>query len=281
MTDTSTAVTTQKRRTLDLDSAKTEARFIEAFGKGELNRLTQEEQTMFLMAFGQKIGVRAELGEVMIYQGKPYITLAGRVRIAHKTGLLNGIQPRPATTMEARHFGASEDEVVWTCEVWRIGITRPFKGWGVANRKMDRNPVAKQYPREMAKKRAKYDALALAFPPDEVLGEIHMRFIDAAEELALREAARHGGQGMQLIGEGAERDTVPEEAETAEVTDADLTQDDSEAPTPPPAGLEEDEDEDADLQLDAEIEAADSRSGELPLGGRDQRRHRVAQREGR
>ena len=41
-----TAVATAKRRTLDIDSAKMEQRFIEAFGKGELNRLSPEEQTL-------------------------------------------------------------------------------------------------------------------------------------------------------------------------------------------------------------------------------------------
>jgi hypothetical protein len=45
---------------------------------------------MFLMAFGRKIGVRAELGEVMIYQGKPYITIAGRIRIAHAGVAVSG-----------------------------------------------------------------------------------------------------------------------------------------------------------------------------------------------
>lgn len=175
------------RRILDLDSAKAEKRFVEAFQLGKLDKLSPAEQTMFLMAFGRKIGVRAELGELMIYQGKPYITIAGRIRIAHTGGLLAGIQPRPATALEYRSYGASNDEVLWVCDVYRHGSPHAFRGWGVANRVNDRNPVARQFPREMARKRAKYDALALAFPPDETLGPIHQRWIDEAEEIALAE----------------------------------------------------------------------------------------------
>ena len=212
-----------------------------------------------MMAFGQKIGVRAELGEVMIYQGKPYVTLAGRIRIAHRTGLLNGMFPRPASQHETRSFGATEDEVVWTCEVWRIGVSRPFRGWGVASRKGDRNPVAKQFPREMAKKRAKYDALALAFPPDEVLGDIHMKFIDAAEELALREAAHYGA----VMG-GAEVGGEQIEAEGAETTEAEIEQGDGEPVETPADALSESE----DRELDKEIAAQDDRDLFAKRGGK-------------
>lgn len=253
-----TTVATSKRRTLDIDSAKMEQRFIEAFGKGELNRLSPEEQTLFLMAFGQKIGVRAELGEVMIYQGKPYVTLAGRIRIAHRTGLLNGMFPRPASQHETRAFGATDDEVVWTCEVWRIGISRPFRGWGVASRKNDRNPVAKQFPREMAKKRAKYDALALAFPPDEVLGDIHMKFIEAAEELALREAAHYGA-----VMAGPEIGTEQIEAEGSEVSEAEIEQGDGEPGTEPAEALT---DRDEDDMSDEEIADMDRKNEQAGLG---------------
>lgn len=207
-TEPGTAVSKSERRTLDLESAKAQQRFIEAFSKGELSRLKPEEQTLFLMAFGQKIGVRAELGEVMIYQGKPYITLPGRIRIAHASGLLAGMTPRPASEMEIRRFGASDDEVVWVCDVWRAGIPRPFRGWGVASRTKDRNPVAKQFPREMAKKRAKYDALALAFPPDEVLGEIHIKFIEAAEEQGRRIAEHRTGMALPPIMHEGDRKSV-------------------------------------------------------------------------
>lgn len=208
-----------KRKMLDLDSAKTEARFVEAFSKGQLDKLRPDEQTMFLMAFGRKIGLRAELGDLMIYQGKPYITIQGRQRIAHESGLLAGMVPRPATILERRQFNADDGEVLWVCDVWRHGASRPFRGWGVCNPAKDRNPVAKQFPREMAKKRAKYDGLALAFPPDEQYGDIHKGYIEAAEQ-----EVRASLEGKQVIATMDDAMELPEgldgEAATTDHTDA-------------------------------------------------------------
>lgn len=219
--NTAVATTDKKHRLLDLDDAKTEGRFIEAFGRGQLDKLKPEEQTMFLMAFGRKIGVRAELGELMIYQGKPYITINGRMRIAHESGRMGGAQPRPATSVERQQFGATDDEVLWCCEVWRIGHPRPYKGWGVVNKTTDRNPVAKQYPREMAKKRALYDALRMAFPPDENIGPLHEAFIAEAEAMATR-------QGQAMLAEPEDMPAVEGEEVAATETDEELLAQDRE-----------------------------------------------------
>lgn len=219
-----TVAVEKRSRVLDLDSAKAEARFVEAFSKGKLDQLRPDEQTMFLMAFGQKIGVRAELGDLMLYQGKPYITIQGRVRLAHQSGLLAGIQPRPATMLERRQFGASDDEVLWRCDVWRHGAPRPFVGWGVCNPTKDRNPVAKSFPREMAKKRAKYDALALAFPPDEAMGELHARYIAEAEEemkrsVATKQIATATYDEADDVPDGTDGEAIPADATLDEVKD--------------------------------------------------------------
>ena len=219
----STAVE-KRSRVLDLDSAKTEARFVEAFSKGQLDRLKPEEQTMFLMAFGQKIGVRAELGDLMLYQGKPYITIQGRTRLAHQSGLLAGIQPRPATVLERRQFGASDDEVLWVCDVWRHGAPRAFRGWGVCNPTKDRNPVAKSFPREMAKKRAKYDSLVLAFPPDEAMGALHSRYIAEAEEevkrsMASKQIATATYDEADDVPDGLDGEAIPADATHDEPAD--------------------------------------------------------------
>lgn len=168
------------KNVLDLDSAKANARFLDAFTSGHLDKLKQDEQTMFLFALAAKLGLRAELGELMIYQGKPYITIDGRLRLAHESGLLVGMEPRPATTSERQHFRAAENEHLWICDVYRRGANRPFKGWGCVGPN-DRNPVAKSHPRELAKKRAKYDGLRMAFPPSEYVSQMHQRYIEEAE----------------------------------------------------------------------------------------------------
>jgi hypothetical protein len=212
------------KKMLDLDAAKAEQRFVEAWGQGQLDKLTKSEQSMFLMAFGTKIGLRAELGELMIYMGRPYITRSGMIRIAHQSGLLAGMVPRPATSMEARNYGTVDGDVLWVCDVFRHGAIRAFRGWGCVNVTKDKNPVAKQYPRELAKKRALYDGLRMAFPPDESLGPIHQRYLEEAEEEAMRQhrlpmASADDGEGAEDVSEfAAGEDDTTEGTPEAEPT---------------------------------------------------------------
>jgi len=127
----------------------------------------------------------------MLYQGKPYGTMDGRVRIAHRSGLLNGVDASPASSMERTRYIVKDGEHLWKCLVWKKGALRPFIGWGHV-RLGDRNPVSKTHPQEMAKKRAKYDALRLAFPPNEELTPLHEQYIQEAEDEAkTRSSASH------------------------------------------------------------------------------------------
>ena len=180
MTQPSTAVAKRtEAKVLDLESAKTAQKFLDAYN-GRIAQMNSEQQAMFLMALGQVLGVKAELGEVILYQGKPYITLDGRIRLAHATGLLVGLEARPATLLERRNYGAVDDEALWVAHAYRRGAGRAFVGWGHV-RKDEKNPVTKSHPREMAKKRAKYDALRAAFPAAEQITPMHQRYIDDAE----------------------------------------------------------------------------------------------------
>jgi hypothetical protein len=181
------------RGLLDINSAKANKRFLDAYNTGRLDKLTPDEQSMFLFALALKLGVKAELGELMLYQGKPYITLAGLIRLAHNSGLFVGMTPRPATSLECRQYGVQDGDYLWVCDVYRRGAPRPFRGWGFVA-KADRNPVAKQFPRELAKKRARYDALKIAFPPAEEISLMHQKYIEEAEA----ELRKHGSTGAQL-----------------------------------------------------------------------------------
>jgi hypothetical protein len=162
------------------------AKFLEAFA-GRLDKLTPDQQTSFLMALGEHIGVRAELGELIIYQGKPYVCIDGRIRQAHTTGLLTGIEKRPATSLERRDYDCPDDARLWVVKVYRRGSDRAFVGWGEAGGKNDRNPVSKEKPAQMAKKRALYDALRSAFPVGEDVTPMHRELIEDAEA----QAAKH------------------------------------------------------------------------------------------
>jgi hypothetical protein len=167
---------------------KRNARFLEAFS-GRLDRLTPEQQTAFLMALGRHIGVRAELGELIMYQGKPYVTFDGRLRQAHNTGMFIGMTRRPATSRERQDYRCDENMHLWVSTVRRRGSMESFQGWGEANGPREKNPVAKERPAQMAKKRASYDAVRAAFPVDESISEMHQGYIEEAEELAMKQRA--------------------------------------------------------------------------------------------
>jgi hypothetical protein len=167
----------------DLSKPANLVKFAALFSGDQLAKLNSEQQAVFLTTLGTHLGVRAELGEIMLYQGKPYITIDGRIRIAHNSGLLNGIDPQPATSMDRTRYQVKEGEHLWKCYVLKKGALKPFVGWGHV-RLNDRNPVSRSHPQEMAKKRAKYDALRLAFPPNEDVTPLHQQYIQEAEDEA-------------------------------------------------------------------------------------------------
>jgi hypothetical protein len=187
--------------TLDISSAKASAKFLDAYN-GRIERMTPDQQSVFLIALGQRLGVRAELGELILYQNKPYISIDGRIRLAHETGLLVGMETRPATLIERRNYGCEDGDALWVCSVYRRGAGRAFVGWGHVS-KGDRNPVAKSHPREMAKKRAKYDALRTAFPPAENISQMHQQYIEEAEQ-AIRDGHSLSNQAFAALSSGME-----------------------------------------------------------------------------
>lgn len=197
----------------DLKKPTVALRFAEMWATGKLDTLTSGQQAVFLSALGEHIGVKAELGDIMLYQGKPYITISGYRRIAHSSGLLNGLTVEPASLRDRERFGAKPGEHLWVAHVHRKGSVKPYIGWGYV-RENDKNPVTRTHPQEMAKKRAIYDGLRLAFPPSEVIGELHLTYIEEAEREAVRSSTVH-----QLV-EGAGYDDVPEATAETKADDA-------------------------------------------------------------
>lgn len=164
--------------------------FLEIASRTDLDKLPVEQQRGALIAFGQHTGLRPELGEVMIYQGRFYVTILGRIRAAHANGLFDGLLARPVSSLDRSSAGYEPDDIVWIADAYRKGSARYFRGWGKVTRaevetaraheKAKFTPIAK-HPAEMARKRARYDALRLAFPLDEQLTEVSTRFIAEAE----------------------------------------------------------------------------------------------------
>jgi hypothetical protein len=214
----------------DLSKPATAARFAEVISAGNLDKMTPQQQSIFLLGLGAYIGIKPELGDLMIYDGKPYITISGYRRIAHNTGLLNGIQTEPASDRDRQRFRATPKEHLWICRVYRKGHARPYTGWGYIReseleQKQGRNgkfdPVTRKYPQDMAEKRATYDALRLAFPPNEAIGNVHLKYIAEAEEEAARahvgSQLASGEYGDQVISEEVQAEGAVTSAPSSEV----------------------------------------------------------------
>ncbi len=107
------------------------------------------------------------MGEVTIYQGRPYVSIDGRYRKAQETGNLEGVESRPANKKEREDWEIPEGDYFFRAEVYIKDGTRPFVGWGRV-RKLETiggkgyKPVETN-PQRMAEKRAEAQALRKAF----------------------------------------------------------------------------------------------------------------------
>ena len=111
-------------------------------------------------------GLDPIMGELTIYQGKPFVSIDGRLRKAHGSGLFDGIESRPATEEERKARGTSPGNKLWRSEVFKKGCSRGFVGWGeVREHEMKGNAFLPtvSWPDRMAEKRSQTMALRLAF----------------------------------------------------------------------------------------------------------------------
>jgi len=122
-------------------------------------------------------GLDPLFGELMIYQGRPYVTIDARRRKAQETDKLDGISARPATKAERQARQVADGDYLFVAEVWVKGSSHAFEGWGritqkeidamIASAKShgmkeDALPIVKD-PAAMAEKRAEAQALRRAF----------------------------------------------------------------------------------------------------------------------
>ncbi len=115
------------------------------------------------------------MGEVTIYQGRPFVSIDGRYRKAQETGRLDGVESRPATKQERLDWQIEEGDYFLHAEVYVKGSKRPFVGWGRvrasetkagSTRQGDNTSTYKPIqnnPQRMAEKRAEAQALRKAF----------------------------------------------------------------------------------------------------------------------
>jgi hypothetical protein len=128
----------------------------------ELNR----QEKALIATVSIEYGLDPVFGELMIYQGKPYITIDARRRKAQETGNLAGVNSRPATKEEREARGAIDGDYLFVCQVWVKGMEHPFEGWGKVRKAeikgSEHLPIVKD-PAAMAEKRAEAQALRRAF----------------------------------------------------------------------------------------------------------------------
>ena len=112
------------------------------------------------------------MGELTIFQGRPYVSVDGRYRKAQETGKLDGVESRPATKDERTAWDIPDGDFFFRAEVWVKGASHAFTGWGrvrAVEAKARPNNAGDAYkptvtvPQRMAEKRAEVMALRKAF----------------------------------------------------------------------------------------------------------------------
>ncbi len=112
-------------------------------------------------------GLDPIMGEITIYQGRPYISVDGRFRKAQEDPNFDGIESRPANKQERIDYQMPDGDYFFRGDVYVKNISRPFTGWGRVrlaeiNAKGDFRPIDTN-PQRMAEKRAEIQALRKAF----------------------------------------------------------------------------------------------------------------------
>jgi hypothetical protein len=144
------------------------------------------------------------LGELIPYQGNPYVTIDGRIRIADRHPAYDGFQWLGIEPWELESLKPAKEEVIWKCAVYRKDRRFPIVAYGRANGPQDRNPLSKNDAVTMAQKRALHRALRAAFPIpipglEESLSYEQIKAIHTLDKAAgVGDEARHEVLGAQF-----------------------------------------------------------------------------------
>lgn len=139
----------------------------------EMARFPQEltvQDKRLLAQVALTYGFDPLMGEITIYQGKPFVSIDGRYRKAQETGQLDGVETRPSNKQERIDWQIPEGDFFFRTEVYVKEATKPFVAWGrvhSAELKLNKpgdayKPVVKN-PQRMAEKRAEAQGLRKAF----------------------------------------------------------------------------------------------------------------------
>ena len=124
-----------------------------------------------LVTVAIEYGLDPLMGELTVFQGRPYVSIDGRYRKAHETGQLEGVESRPASATEREIWEIPAGDFFFRAEIWKKGCAHPFVGWGRVRHAETEAPKSgaagyrplEVNPQRMAEKRAEAQALRKAF----------------------------------------------------------------------------------------------------------------------
>jgi hypothetical protein len=137
-----------------------------------------------------------------LYEGKPWITIDGRVKLMRRNADYRGHTLRPLKPEEKVDWGFDTDDVVIEALVYVAGYPNPIQGHGRV-RKAERmghadgsrmNPIAKIHPVELATKRALARAERFAFGTEAYVDD---EDVDDAVQTVVTEAREHQAERAQ------------------------------------------------------------------------------------
>lgn len=125
----------------------------------DLSRMSlTAEQREIAMSLMVVTGLRPDLGEIMVYEGKPYVTADGFRKVLNRSGKFDGMPEPPhyLTRDEKEAQGFEPDDIVVRVALKRKGQAHPVYALGKANKNKPHrgNQVEKLHPQIMAETRA-------------------------------------------------------------------------------------------------------------------------------
>lgn len=146
--------------------ATSEAGMMARIERAKFPQALKPEEKKALALAAITYGFDPLMGELTIFQGRPYVSIDGRYRKAQETGKFDGVSSRPATEAERKEWSIPDGDYFFRAEVQVKGAAFPFVGWG---RVLARETQGQGFkptesnPQRMAEKRAEAQALRKAF----------------------------------------------------------------------------------------------------------------------
>lgn len=132
-------------------------------------------QVATLVKWAERVGLKAYLGHVCLYYGKPYRTIDGLYYTLSKKHMNIAVGSRPLTAQERADYMIAEGDYAWLAEGWDNGKKLPTTGLGIVTKEEIeaksekkpehfRAPIARAHPQRMAEKRAEWQLLRKEAP---------------------------------------------------------------------------------------------------------------------